>query len=37
MEIRVRESGQKDKHFRSPSGQMFRIQAEAVAAGFPGR
>ena len=37
MEIRVRESGQKDKHFRSPSGKMFRIQAEAVAAGFPGR
>lgn len=36
MEVRARASGQRDKHYRSPSGQWYRIQTEAVAAGFPG-
>lgn len=36
MEIRTRESGQKDKHYKAPDGKMYRIQSEAVAKGFPG-
>lgn len=36
MEVRTRASGQRDKHYRSPSGEWYRIQTEAVAAGFPG-
>lgn len=36
MEVRTRASGQRDKHYRSPNGQWYRIQGEAAAAGFPG-
>jgi hypothetical protein len=37
MEIRERESGQKDKHYKSPDGTMYRILSDAVKNGFPGQ
>ena len=36
VEIRHRESGQKDKHYRSPDGTWYRIFKDAAKAGFPG-
>ena len=36
VEIRERQSGQKDKHYRAPTGKMYRILGDATAAGFPG-
>ena len=37
MEIRQRDSGQKDKHYKSPDGTMYRIRSDAVKNGFPGQ
>ena len=37
MEIRQRDSGQKDKHYKSPDGTMYRILSDAVKNGFPGQ
>ena len=34
METRIRPTGQKDKHYRSPGGQWFRIFGDAVNAGL---
>ena len=36
MEVRERHSGQKDKHYKSPDGTMYRIYGDAVKAGFKG-
>ena len=36
VEVRARESGQKDKHYQSPDGKWYRILGHATKAGFPG-
>lgn len=36
MEIRTRDSGQKDKHFQAPDGTWFRVIKSAKKYGFPG-
>ena len=37
MEIREGESRQKDKHYKSPDGTMYRIYGDAVKHGFKGQ
>ena len=36
VEVRARDSGQKDKHYQSPDGKWYRILGHATKAGFPG-